>query len=214
MMKKLSTGLIFLLSIFFFISAPASGFKLETRQAILGDAIRFCPAELKSYLELNRDIVTEGMLFADRIPAVKMDPFETKKIYSELVERIKNGRSKEYNTVISFGVLACFIAESICPGPFYTSCNMVPAAVSYDGFNEVGNIDSHTADMLETYRGPYKEDQRIEVTSVLYPVAVNEIVDFWTSAWKAGGHGIGNLCDVGTEIKHGPEAHFPEARKP
>jgi hypothetical protein len=214
MMKKLSIGLICLLSIFFFISAPASGFKLETRQAILGDAIRFCPAELKAYLELNRDIVTEGMLFADRIPVVKMDPFETKDIYSDLVERMKNGRNNEFNTVISFGVLACFIAESICPGPFYTSYDMVPASVSYDGFNEVGDIDSHTADMVETYRRPYKEDKRIEVVSVLYQVAVNEIVDFWTSAWKAGGHGISNLCDAGTEIKHGPEAHFPGGQRP
>lgn len=214
MTKKLSTGLIFFLSIFFFIPASALGFKLETRKAILEDAIHFCPAELKTYLEVNRNIVIEGMLFADRMPPVKIDPFETEAIYSDLVEKMKSGRSNEFNTVISFGVLACFIAESICPGTIYSSNHMIPISVLYDGFNEVADIRSHTDKILETYRKPCKKDRRTEVVSFLYQVAVNEIVDFWTSAWKAGGHSISNLCNTGTEIKHEREAHFPGTVKP
>ena len=41
-----------------------------------------------------------------------------------------------------------------------------------------------------------------EITDHLYNVAVNEIVDYWVSAWEAGGYQTGLFASVGEEITH------------
>ena len=41
-----------------------------------------------------------------------------------------------------------------------------------------------------------------EITEQLYNVAVNEIVDYWVSAWESGGYQAGLFASVGEEITH------------
>jgi hypothetical protein len=41
-----------------------------------------------------------------------------------------------------------------------------------------------------------------EITDQLYNVALNEIVDYWVSAWEASGYQAGLFASVGQEIIH------------
>jgi hypothetical protein len=50
-----------------------------------------------------------------------------------------------------------------------------------------------------------------EVTDRLYKVAVNEIVDYWVSAWEASGHQTGRFADTGKKINH--QIIVPKSKK-
>jgi hypothetical protein len=97
-------------------------------------------------------------------------------------------------------VLACFVAETIYPDNSKASSSLVPKKVVYDGFQKVVSVDSKVSKLVAKYRKPYRHSRNRQVTDFLYYVAVNEIVDHWTSAWKAGGKEPGILSPQGTKI--------------
>jgi hypothetical protein len=205
MYKKLLN--IFVLSMLFgivFFPNSSFAFKSITRDQLIYDAIEFCPSELQKYLRDNLDSVSAGNHFAEvhKRRSYSIDPYETEAIYNYLINDLKKGRQNEYNTAHAFGVMACFIAETISPDNYKTPQHLIPDDVKYDGYQEVGDVKSHITSLVENYRIPCMHRWDKDVTEILYNVAVNEIVDYWTSAWEQSGLQAGTPNGNGKKISH------------
>jgi hypothetical protein len=205
MYKKL-LNIFVLLILFGIIFSPAGSFAFKsiTRDQLIYDAIEFCPSELQKYLLENIHSVSAGNHFAEihKRRSYAIDPYETEAIYNRLVADLKAGKINDYNTAHAFGVIACFIAETISPDNFKTPQHLIPDDVKYDGYQQIGNIKSDISKLIENYRIPCQHVWDKEVTEVLYNVAVNEIVDYWTSAWQQSGFQAGTLAGSGKKISH------------
>jgi hypothetical protein len=205
MYKKLFKILVFFLLVGVLIFPDSSfAFKSITRDQIVYDAIEFCPVELQAYLRNNIAIVSAGNHFAERHQrrSFSIDPYETEVVYNHLIKDLKEGKYNKFNTAHAFGVIACFIAETISPDNYRTPQHLIPNDVSYDGHHEVGDIKSHITILIENYRIPGRKKMKKEITELLYNVAVNEIVDYWVSAWEEGGYQTGMFASAGKKISH------------
>jgi hypothetical protein len=182
-------------------------FKSMTRDQLVYDAIEFCPAELKAYLRSNLATVSSGMHYKERhrrgINRL-IDPYDTELVYQQLIKDLRNKKYDEFNTAHAFGVLACFLAETISPDNFKTPNHYVPEKVQYDGHQQVetARVKPHITNLIENYRIPFRKRMKKKITDQLYNVALNEIVDYWVSAWEAGGYQAGVFASVGEEITH------------
>jgi len=187
-----------------FYPGNSFAFKSITRDQLIYDAIEFCPSELQAYLRYNLHEVLAGAHFAEihKRRSYSIDPYETESIYNRLIHDLKNGKSNEYNTAHAFGVLACFVAETISPDNFKTPQHLIPDDVKYDGYQQVGEVRPHIASLVESYRIPCRNIWDKDLTERLYNIAVNEIVDYWTSAWEKSGFQAGTLVIAGQEISH------------
>jgi hypothetical protein len=201
---------IFAFSLFVILIFPAGNsfaFKSLTRDQLVYDAIEFCPAELKAYLRCNLATVSSGMHYKERhrrgVDRL-IDPYDTEMIYERLIEDLRDRKYDEFNTAHAFGVLACFLAETISPDNFKTPEHLIPETVRYDGPQqiEVASVKSDITNLIENYRIPCRARIKKEITNQLYNVAVNEIVDYWVSAWESGGNQAGLFASVGEEITH------------
>jgi hypothetical protein len=205
MHKKLFKILVFFLLVGVLIFPDSSfAFKSITRDQIVYDAIEFCPVELQAYLRNNIAIVSAGNHFAERHQrrSYSIDPYETEVVYNHLIKDLREGKYNEFNTAHAFGVIACFIAETISPDNYRTPQHLIPNNVSYGGYQEVGDIKSHITILIENYRIPGRKKMKKEITELLYNVAVNEIVDYWVSAWEKGGYQTGMFASAGKKISH------------
>lgn len=205
MYKKLFKILVFILLVSFLIFPDSSfAFKSITRAQIIYDAIEFSPVELQTYLRDNLDAVYDGIHFAERHQrrSYSVDPYATETIYRHLIKDLNEGKYDEFNTAHAFGVIACFLAETISPDNYRTPSNFIPGDVTYDGYQEVGDVKSHITGLIENYRIPGRNKMQTEITDLLYNVAVNEIVDYWVSAWEKGGYQAGMFASAGKKISH------------
>ena len=205
MYKKLFKILVFFLLVGVLIFPDSSfAFKSITRDQIVYDAIEFCPVELQAYLRNNIAIVSAGNHFAERHQrrSYSIDPYETEVVYNHLIKDLREGKYNKFNTAHAFGVIACFIAETISPDNYRTPQHLIPNDVSYDGHHEVGDVKSHITILIENYRIPGRKKMKKEITELLYNVAVNEIVDYWVSAWEKGGYQTGMFASAGKKISH------------
>lgn len=205
MVKKLFNILVFILIVGFLIFPGSTfAFKSVTRTQIFYDAIAFSPVELQTYLRANIADVFAGVHFAERHQrrSYSVDPYDTETIYRHLIKDLKEGKHDEFNTAHAFGVIACFLAETISPDNYRTPSDFIPNDVSYDGYQEVGDVKSHITGLIENYRIPGRKRMQKEITDLLYNVAVNEIVDYWISAWKKGGYETGMFASTGKKISH------------
>ena len=197
---------ILLILVFVFPAGNSFAFKSLTRDQMVYDAIEFCPAELKAYLRSNLATVSAGMHFKERHRhgSYSIDPYDSEMVYQQLIEDLRNGKYDEFNTAHGFGVLACFLAETISPDDYKTPNHLIPEKVEYDGHQQVdpASVKPHITGLIENYRMPCKKRMKKEITDKLYNVAVNEIVDYWVSAWEAGGFQPGLFASVGEEITH------------
>lgn len=202
--KLLKLSVFCLLAGVLIFPASASAFKSITRDQIIYDAIEFCPEGLKAYLLDNIEIVSAGNHFAERHQrrSYNINPYKTELIYNHLVKDLKEGKYDEFNTAHAFGVMACFIAETISPDNYRTPQHLIPDDVSYDGYQKVGDIESHITSLIESYRIPCRNQMKKEITELLYNAAVNEIVDYWVSAWEMGGYQAGMFVSNGKKISH------------
>ena len=202
--KLLKIFVLFLLFGVLFFPDSSFAFKSVTRDQLIYDAIEFSPAELQAYLRDNLIDVRAGSHFAERHRrrSYSVDPFATETIYKQLIQDLKARSYDDFNTPHAFGVLACFIAETISPDNYRTPSEMIPDDVTYDGYQEVGDVKSGIAGLIENYRIPGRMIMEREVTDHLYKAAVNEIVDYWVSAWKASGHQAGRFASTGKKINH------------
>jgi hypothetical protein len=205
MYKKL-LNIFVLLMLFGLIFPPAGSFAFKsiTRDQLVYDAIEFAPSELRDYLRDNLDSVIAGTHFAElhQRRSYSINPYETESIYNYLIEDLKEGKINEYNTAHAFGVMACFIAETISPDNFRTPQHLIPDDVKYDGFQEIDNVKSNITSLIENYRNPCMHKWDKDLMEDLYNVAVNEIVDYWTSAWEKSGYQTGTSALKGQEISH------------
>ena len=204
--KLLKILAFFLFVVLIFPIGNSFAFKSLTRDQLVYDAIEFCPAELKAYLLDNLATVSSGMHFKERHRhgSYAIDPYDTELIYHHLVKDLKEGKYDEFNTAHAFGVLACFLAETISPDDFKTPNHFIPAKVQYNGHAQIeaASVKPHITRLIENYRIPCRARMKKEITDQLYNVAVNEIVDYWVSAWEAGGYQAGLFASVGEEITH------------
>jgi hypothetical protein len=202
--KLLKIFVLFLLFGVIFFPDSSFAFKSVTRNQLIYDAIEFSPAELQAYLRDNLVIVVAGSHFAERHRrrSYSVDPYATETIYKQLIRDLKKGTYEDFNTPHAFGVIACFIAETISPDNYRTPSHLIPNDVSYDGYQEVGDIKSHITSLIENYRIPCRKRMKKEITDLLYNVAVNEIVDYWVSAWEGSGHQAGRFASTGEKISH------------
>ncbi len=203
MSKKLSNkSVLFVILVMILLPDNCLAFNDEVRCQMFKDAISFCPTQLKSYLTDNFELVHDGIHFADRNKHAlsSIRPDDTKVLYDATVRDLRAGKLNDEHTIHRFGVLACFIAETIYPDNSKASSSLVPKKVAYDGFHEVANVDSNISRLVAKYRKPYRHSRNKKVRDYLYYVAVNEIVDHWTSAWKAGGKEPGILSPQGKKI--------------
>lgn len=203
MSKKLSNkSVLFIILVIILLPDTSLAFNDEVRCQMLKDAISFCPTHLKYYLTANFELVHDGIHFADRNSHAlsSIRPDDIKVLYDATVKDLREGKLNDDNTIHRFGVLACFVAETIYPDNSKASSSLVPKKVVYDGFQEVVNADSNVSRLVVKYRKPYRHSRNRQVTDFLYYVAVNEIADHWTSAWKASGKEPGLLSPKGTMI--------------
>ena len=202
--KSLKIFVLFLLFGVLFFPDSSFAFKAVTRNQLLYDAIDFSPTELQEYLRYNLIIVRGGTHFAERHQrrSYAVAPHDTETVYKQLIQDLKNGGYDDFNTAHAFGVLACFIAETISPDNYRTPSQMIPDDVTYDGYQEIGDVKSGIAGLIENYRIPGRMIMEREVTDHLYKAAVNEIVDYWVSAWEASGHQAGRFTSTGKKINH------------
>jgi len=205
----LKTFKIFAVLLFVVLIFPAGNsyaFKSLTRDQLVYDAIEFCPPELKAYLRSNLATVSSGMHFKERHRhgCYSIDPYDSELIYQHLIEDLRDGKYDEFNTAHAFGVLACFLAETVSPDNYKTPSHLIPQKVQYDGHQQVerASVKPHITSLVENYRIPCRKRMKKEITEKLYNVAVNEIVDYWVSAWEAGGYQAGLYASVGEEITH------------
>ena len=198
--KTLIFASAFVITIFCISPSSLNAFHHDTRANILDDAIHFSPDNIKAYLQENYQIISHGMFFADRHHRFRMDPYDIAPIYENLANNIKEGKMGHYNTIHGFGVLASFISQSIYPKRFNIQDEFAPAIVKYDGLQEVKDLDARISNLITAYRNPYYYSKTKKERDYLYNAAVNEIVDFWVCAWKAGGKNTSELHAVGMEI--------------
>ena len=200
MVRKLyKKPVVFLVFIMILFPDMSLAFNNETRCQILKDAISFSPKYLRSYLTVNFTAVHEGIHFADRNKeaASSIRNEDTKKLYNRIIRDLRQGKVNDFHTPHRFGLLACFIAETIYSDRFIDRTTLIPKKVVYDGFHEVSNVDASLSNLIVKYRNPYGYSRDKQVTDYLYNVAVNQIVDHWISAWQAGGQKPGLLTRRG-----------------
>jgi hypothetical protein len=189
-LKSFKIFVLILLVAFVFPTGNSFAFKSLTRDQLIYDAIEFCPAELKEYLRSNLATVSTGMHYKERhhrgINSL-IDPYDTELIYQH-----------------AFGVLGCFLAETISPDDYKTPEHLIPETVQYDGYQQIepASVKPHITSLIENYRIPCQNRMEKQVTDQLYNVALNEIVDYWVSAWESGGNQAGMFASVGEEITH------------
>ena len=204
MARKLSKNAV-VLFVFIMIFFPdiSFAFNNETRCQILKDAINFSPKYLRSYLTTNFTAVHEGLHFVDRNKraVASIRPQDSKEIYEKIVEKFRQGKVDDFRMPNRFGLLACFVAETIYSDKFVGRTSLIPKKVVYDGFHKVSNVDQSLSNLVK-YRKRYGHSRQKRVTDYLYNVAVNQIVDYWTSAWQEGGKKPGLLTRRGSYISH------------
>jgi hypothetical protein len=195
--------------------SPAPAFNVETRTALLLDAIEFCPQDLRAYLRDNKDTIKSGLHFSD-MSETPLDPMKIPEIQQHIVDRIKAGRLTEYETLNLYGVLACHLAETVYPGHQNSSQNTAPDIVRYDGFHEITDPRAKVNALIHAYK-IYHGKNDFEMVQSMYCETVNLIADFWMTAWKAGGKDIekGSLM-FGEEIarKRAPKEKLPKKALP
>lgn len=205
MVRRLSKNpVVLFVFIMIFFPDMSFAFNNETRCQILKDAINFSPKYLRSYLTVNFTAVHEGIHFADRNKetASSIRPQDSKKLYDRIVKDLRQGKVNDFHMPNRFGLLACFIAETIYSDKFIDRVSLIPKKVVYDGFHEVSNVDASLSSLIVKYRNPYGHSRDKQVTDYLYNVAVNQIVDHWISAWQKGGKKPGLLTSRGSMISH------------
>ncbi|MDH3886075.1 MAG: hypothetical protein OET63_17775, partial [Desulfobacterales bacterium] len=172
---------ILLFVILIFPPGNSFAFKSLTRDQLVYDAIEFCPAELKAYLRSNLATISSGMHFKERhrSGSYSIDPYDSELVYQHLIKDLRDGKHDEFNTAHAFGVLACFLAETISPDNYKTPSHLIPEKVEYDGHHpvETASVKPHITSLIENYRIPCKKRMKKEITDQLYNIAVNEIVD-------------------------------------
>ena len=205
MVKKLyKKPFVFLVFIMILFPDMSLAFNNETRCQIFKDAISFSPKYLRSYLTVNFTAAHEGIHFADRNKeaAAYIRNEDTKKLYNRIIRDLRQGKVNDFHTPHRFGLLACFIAETIYSDRFIDHTSLIPKKVVYDGFHKVSDIDASLSNLIVRYRKPYGHSRDKRVTDYLFNVAVNQIVDHWISAWQAGGEKPGLLTRRGSKISH------------
>lgn len=178
--------------------ANAFAFNFANRTAIADNAIFFAPANIRAFLEDNRQEVLAGMTY-DYTAHAQLDPAEAGRIFEILVERLRAGALDEANTVRSMGVLAAHIAEAFSPGHLNTTHFLNPEKVEFAGIVPVDNPDGRVKGIMAAHQA-FWGDSRYEVLVPRYGLAVNEIVSFWTAAWQAAGLDPGAFVETGTSI--------------
>ena len=205
-LKLFKIFLFLVLAVIMAYPGTSFAFKSLTRDQLVYDAIEFCPTELKEYLRSNLMTVSAGMHFKERHrhSPYSMNPYDTEMVYQNLIKDLKEGRHDEFNTAHAFGVLACFLAETISPDNYKTPAHLIPELVKYDGYHHVDpvSVEPHISGLIKDYRVPCRNRMKREITDQLYNIALNEIVDYWVSAWEASGLQPGMLARTGQEISH------------
>ena len=204
MFKSVSQICVLLIFSVLILPDISMAFKRDTRCQILKDAIYMSPEPLREYLVKNFQEVHDGMHFIDRnrslVSANDQDgmPRFARMHYKNLGKMLKKATFEDdYNAARSFGLVACFVAETISPDNYRTSNKLIADKFKYDGYHKINNIIENLAGLIETYRIPYQGVATRKVTDYLYAVAVNEIVDYWVSIWVASGRNPGKLRPTG-----------------
>jgi len=193
--------------------ASTQAFTLKTRRVMVKDAIKFCPPELQSYLIKNLSSIKGGISFLDRNPQLHFKPTQLKGFYSQLVEGLKSSDANSGNTARKFGLIFCYVADIVNPydagrGKSCKAfqCTAEEKIIKYDGYQKIDsdNIDKRIEGLVNNYKSLYYYDKVTDRAKFenTYQNAVNEIVDYWLSAWKESGNKITKLCSVGKEISH------------
>ena len=205
MYKRVLRIFVFLIfSVPVFLPDISMAFKRDTRCQILKDAIYLSPAPIREYLIKNFQEVHDGIHFIDRnrnLVNAKDDdciPRFARLHYKNLGKMLKKATYEDdFNAARSFGLVACFVTETISPDNYRTSKKLVADNFTYDGYQKITDIKADIAELVEKYRIPYQGVANQKVTDYLYAVAVNEVADYWVSLWVASGRNPGKLRPVG-----------------
>ncbi|MBW1989857.1 MAG: hypothetical protein JRI97_09970 [Deltaproteobacteria bacterium] len=182
------------------VCAPrAMAFNAMTKKDILQDAIAFSPEHLRNYLEKYKDVVESGINY-DVWAGGYIHPLTVGNVYRTLSVRVQT-EPYSHNTLRGFGVLAGLVAEAIYPGDNFSSLQISPAEVKYDGIDKVGDPDEMAEALIETYRPYWKKTDR-QVREILFEHAVNKVVDVWVAVWEDGGLDPGKPVETGKTISH------------
>jgi hypothetical protein len=210
MKKNILIPILLLSSVILTCSSQA--FTLASKQEILQDAIQLSPSSLRLYLQTKSDVLKTALDRQNKYFAIyKLDRalWEVRIIghFEVLVNRLAGNRA-DHNTLIHFAHLV----EATCNFIQFSwkdasargfAC---PKRVVFDGYDRIDDpeirIDEINGEVgsRNTYSGGNVYYDR------LYVLAVNTIIDLWSTVWEISGHEI--TFDSGKSVVVHEETQF------
>ena len=191
---------IFALIFVFLFPASSHAFNRELYQVMVKDALSFCPKGLKKYLKSRPELIYKGVQYGD-LNTGAIDPLAAQRVFDLTVERLKKGEPNNANIFMSYGTMAYFLSETVSPGACRTLDTLLPDVVTYDGHDEVVDAASRVKSLVEESR-QFHGVCDAEIVGQAYVAALNVVVDFWISAYSAGGRDPGEVLTAGAQIDH------------
>jgi hypothetical protein len=208
----------------------------DVHTQMVKDAIALCPKELRIFLKQHINSVIHGSRELNLsltsptsygynyrksyyIPEGERGtaPDELKLVSDSVIELLSK-RSPESDMIARrMGLICSYAADSIQPkryigvAPDYPLDYLVSEkrlTITYNGHNA---IDDFSGDLKSFVRGTWNKDLTDEQ---YYDLAVNYVVDVWTTIWEKAGLPPGEMIAVGSQIRPIPKAVLEAEKTP
>lgn len=223
-MKPKFIPILIIMTIIFSTNAIAWENKYHVQ--MIKDAVALCPKELRIFLKENIEATINGAIEPDKIISSpsgyaygyrkhyyipegdKGDaPYEVKKISLSVIDLLLEDFPDKSLIAYRMGLVSHYVADAIQPKRYIGEAPNYPVeylieesslTVAYNGYNPIrdysGDLKDFAADIW--YRDLTDEE--------LYDLAVNFIVDVWTSIWEDSGLPMGESIIIGSMIRPVP----------
>ncbi len=220
--KIFSTLIIF--TIIFSINAIA--WENEYHVQMVKDAVALCPKELRTFLKKNIDATINGAIEPDKVISTpsgyaygyrkhyyipegdKGDaPYEVKMISLSVIDLLLEDFPDKGLIAYRMGLVSHYVADTIEPKRYIGVAPNYPVeylieesslTVTYNGYNPIRDYSEDLKDFAaEIWQRDLTDEE-------LYDLAVNFIVDVWTSIWEDSGLPMGESIIIGSMIRPVP----------
>ncbi len=224
-----------------FLSLPglASAWDNEFHVQMVKDAIALCPTELKKFLNNNSDAVITGAKDPDITISAPIGyaygyrkhyyipegdrgdgPDEVKALSVSTIDLLSRHFPDTELIGRRMGMISHFIGDSLEPKRYvglapnypkdfikeqFRSKDVTYLPVIYNGYNPIDDFSGDLKTIAKNFWYQNTTDDQY------YDVAVNSIVDTWTTIWEKAGRPSGDFVATGSRIR--PEVP-PEVAKP
>ena len=193
---------------------------------MIKDAVALCPKELRIFLKKNIEATINGAIEPDKVISSpsgyaygyrkhyyipeedKGDaPYEVKKISLSIIDLLLEDFPDKSLIAYRMGLVSHYVADTIQPKRYIGVAPNYPVeylieesslTVTYNGYNP---IRDYSGDLKDFASDIWNRDLTDEE---LYDLAVNFIVDVWTSIWEDSGLPMGESIIIGSVIRPVP----------